>query len=324
MTEIIFEASSEDLKQRLDKFLVGKLVESNPEFSRSRIQLLIASGNVFSGDNPITNSDYKIKGSEKFIIQIPEAKESKVLAKEIPFEIVFEDENMLVVNKPAGLTTHPGAGNQDYTLVNALLFYCGETLSGINGVMRPGIVHRLDKDTSGLMVVAKNDLAHQNLSKQIEQRTLKRNYLAICYGTPKPLKGVINKNLGRSKANRLKMAIMRDGGRVAITNYEVKKMYFNSTISLIDCKLDTGRTHQIRVHMASIGHCIIGDQTYGSRKLSLGSAPEEIKDAVHQFPRQALHSYKISFFHPVSNEEMEFEIDFPADMKNLSNKISNE
>ncbi|MFT6077367.1 MAG: 23S rRNA pseudouridine1911/1915/1917 synthase [Myxococcota bacterium] len=324
MKEIIFKALEENFKQRLDKFLVARLTETNPEFSRSRIQILITSGNVFNDQTVITNCDYKIKGDETFLIKIPEAKESQVLAKEIPFEVVFEDENMLVVNKPAGLTTHPGAGNQDHTLVNALLFYCGDTLSGINGVMRPGIVHRLDKDTSGLMVVAKNDLAHQNLSRQIEQRTLKRNYLSFCYGTPKPLKGVINKNIGRSKVHRLKMAIMRDGGRVAITNYEVKEMHFNGAVCLVECKLDTGRTHQIRVHMASIGHCIIGDQTYGARKLSLGETPEEIKNLVHEFPRQALHSYKISFFHPVSDEEMEFEIGFPSDIKNLNDKISNE
>ncbi|MFT5703143.1 MAG: 23S rRNA pseudouridine1911/1915/1917 synthase [Rickettsiales bacterium] len=324
--EISFETLEEELKQRLDKFLVIKLATLKPEFSRRRIQDLITSGCVFDGEKPITTCDYKIKGTESFNLKIPPAEESEILAKDIPFEIVFEDENMLVINKPAGLTTHPGNGNQQNTLVNALLFYCGKTLSGINGVMRPGIVHRLDKDTSGLMVVAKNDLAHQDLSNQIESRALKRNYLAFCYGTPKPLIGVIDKNLGRSKTNRLKMAIMRDGGRKATTNYKVQKMYFEGKISLIDCKLDTGRTHQIRVHMASLGHSIIGDQTYGTRKLSLGKVDSNIKSFINDFPRQALHSYKISFFHPVSKEEMEFEAGFPADILELQkvcNKFAN-
>ncbi len=323
MEEIIFQTLKEDSKQRLDKFLVSKLIELKPEFSRSRIQNLITSGCVFDGKHPLTGCDYKIKGGEHLVIKIPAATESEILAKDIPFEIIFEDENMLVINKPAGLTTHPGNGNQQNTLVNALLFHCGKTLSGINGVMRPGIVHRLDKDTSGLMVVAKNDLAHQELAKQIEQRILKRNYLAICYGTPKPLSGTINKNLGRSKINRLKMAIMRAGGRVAITHYEVKKMYFDGLLSMVECKLETGRTHQIRVHLTSIGHSIIGDSTYGNRKRSLGNIDNNIKALVDNFPRQALHSYKISFLHPVSQKEMEFEIDLPYDIKNLEAQISN-
>lgn len=315
--EITFQTLKEESKQRLDKFLVTKLATLKPEFSRNRIQDLITSGCVFDGKKPITTCDYKIKGGESLTIQVPPAEESEILAKEIPFEIVFEDENMLVINKPAGLTTHPGNGNQQNTLVNALLYSHGKTLSGINGVMRPGIVHRLDKDTSGLMVVAKNDLAHQDLSNQIESRSLKRNYLAFCYGTPKPLSGVIDKNLGRSKTNRLKMAIMRAGGRTAITNYKVQKMYFDGKLSLVECKLDTGRTHQIRVHMASLGHSIVGDQTYGTRKLSLGNVAKEVRDLINNFPRQALHSYKISFFHPVSKEEMEFEVGLPSDILEL-------
>ncbi len=317
MEELIFQTLIEDKKQRLDKFLVSKLTQIKPEFSRSRVQDLITSGNVFDGENIITGCDYKMKGSENLLVKIPAALESDILAKDIPFEIIFEDENMLVINKPAGLTTHPGNGNQQNTLVNALLFHCGKTLSGINGVMRPGIVHRLDKDTSGLMVVAKNDLAHQELARQIEQRILKRNYLAFCYGMPKPLSGVIDKNIGRSKINRLKMAITRTGGRTAITNYAVKKIYFDGLLSMIECKLDTGRTHQIRVHLTSIGHSIIGDTAYGNCKKSLGDIDDKIKTLINDFPRQALHSYKIGFIHPTSREEMEFKIDLPEDIKNL-------
>ena len=321
MQELHFQASKEDKRQRLDKFLAHKIIDIKPEFSRSRIQDLILSGAVFCGRNAIAGCDYKIRGDEQIVVKIPAASESEILAKDIPFDILFEDENMLVINKPAGLTTHPGNGNQQNTLVNALLFHCGKTLSGIGGVMRPGIVHRLDKDTSGLMVVAKNDLSHQELSKQIEQRILKRNYLTICYGMPKPLSGTINKNLGRSKMNRLKMAILKTGGRTAITHYEVKEIYFDGLISLVECKLETGRTHQIRVHLASIGNSIVGDSTYGARKKSLGKISDEIKNAVDGFPRQALHSYKISFLHPVSKKEMEFEVDLPKDILDLKKLI---
>ncbi|MCE3254954.1 MAG: rluD [Rickettsiaceae bacterium] len=321
MEELHFQASKEDKKQRLDKFLTAKIIAIKPEFSRSRIQDLILSGAVSCSKNTTIGCDYKIKGDEQIVVKIPAALEAEISAKDIAFEILFEDENMLVINKPAGLTTHPGNGNQDNTLVNALLFYCKDTLSGIGGVARPGIVHRLDKDTSGLMVVAKNDLAHQELSKQIEQRTLKRNYLAMCYGTPKPLSGVINKNIGRSKVNRLKMAIMKTGGRTAVTNYEVKKIYFDGAISLVEFRLETGRTHQIRVHASSIGHSVIGDQTYGARKRSLGKIDEKIKSAINNFPRQALHSYKISFFHPLSGKEMTFESDLPDDIKELEEML---
>ncbi|MFT6331796.1 MAG: 23S rRNA pseudouridine1911/1915/1917 synthase [Lentimonas sp.] len=317
MQKFTLNSEPEDKNQRLDKFLVNKFSSIKPEFSRSRIQGLITAGGVLNREKILTSCDYKIKGDENFNITLPEVIESKIIAKEIPFEIVFEDENMLVINKPAGLTTHPGNGNSDETLVNALLFYCPETLSGINGVSRPGIVHRLDKDTSGLMVVAKNDLAHQELSNQIQDRTLKRNYLAFCYGTVKPLKGTIDKNIGRSKTNRLKMAIMHSGGRNAVTNYQVQKLYLDGKVSMIECKLDTGRTHQIRVHLASIGHPIIGDQTYGRTRGSIREASDEVKHLINIFPRQALHSYKISFIHPVSREEMEFEIDLPDDINKL-------
>jgi len=321
MEELVFQALIEDKKQRLDKFLVNKLSQTKTAFSRSRIQNLIESGNISDGANIINGCDYKIKGGENLVIKIPTILESKILAKHIDFEIIFEDEHMLVINKPAGLTTHPGNGNQQNTLVNALLFHCKNTLSGINGVMRPGIVHRLDKDTSGLMVVAKNDLAHQDLAKQIQERVLKRNYLAICYGTPKPLSGVINKNLGRSKINRLKMAVIRDGGRTAITNYTVQKIYFDGALSMIECRLETGRTHQIRVHMSAIGHSIIGDATYGGRKKSLGNIDNKIKTAVNDFLRQALHSYKISFIHPFSRKELTFETNLPNDMRDLEKLI---
>jgi 23S rRNA pseudouridine1911/1915/1917 synthase len=320
---IKLSATPEHKNQRLDKFLVEKLQQNNPEFSRSRIQDLIEKFCVVEEKTKkvIDDSSYKIKGLEDFVIEIPDAIQSKVLAKDIAIDVVWEDENMMVINKSAGLTTHPGNGNQDNTLVNALLFRCQNNLSGINGVMRPGIVHRLDKDTSGLMVVAKNDLAHMELSKQIENRTLKRHYLAICFGVPKPLNGKITKNIGRSKINRLKMIITKIGGRSAITNYSVQKLYQGGVFSLVECRLETGRTHQIRVHMSAISHSLIGDQTYGARKKSLDDIDPELKDFVNEFPRQALHSYQISFLHPVSKEEMSFEVEFPKDLKELVKKL---
>ena len=311
--------TNEDIQQRLDKFLANKFSTIEPKLSRNRIQTLIESGQITCDNQEITNCDYKIKENQQFIVNIPVPKKSEIIAKDIPFKIIFEDKNMLVIDKPAGLTTHPGNGNQQHTLVNSLLFHCGETLSGINGIMRPGIVHRLDKDTSGLMVVAKNDLAHQNLAQQIFQRTLKRNYLAICYGTPKPLKDTINKNIVRSKINRLKMITSKTSGRISITNYQVEKIYYNGDFSLIKCQLDTGRTHQIRVHLSSIGHSIIGDQTYGNRKKPLKNTNETIKTLINNLKRQALHSYKITFIHPISQEEMTFESKLPPEINELIN-----
>ena len=316
-------ATAENKNERLDKFLAEQLAITNPEISRSRAQGLIEKSCVINLQNNIalTNCSYKIKGVEEFLVNIPQAIDSEILAKDIKFEIIWEDENMMVINKPAGLTTHPGHGNHDETLVNALLFHCRDNLSGINGVLRPGIVHRLDKYTSGLMVIAKNDIAHMELSKQIENRSLKRKYLAICFGVPKPLSGIIEKNIGRSKLNRLKMAIMKVGGRSAITHYFVKRIYQNGLLSLVECQLETGRTHQIRLHMTSIGHSLVGDQVYGNRKRALG-VDRELKDFVNNFHRQALHSYKIAFLHPVTKKEMQFETGFPDDLKELEKKLS--
>jgi len=319
MDRFEFKVALAEQGQRLDKFLLEKLVRLKPEISRSRIKLLMEQGQVSSilDDKIVKYCSLKIKSGDKFAVIIPEVKESKITPQNIDFEIVFEDQDMLVINKPAGLTTHPGNGKFDQTLVNALLFKVGDRLSGINGVMRPGIVHRLDKDTSGLMVVAKSDLAHKNLAAQIENRTLKRHYLALCYGLPKPLKGKIENNMERCHKNRLKMVVVRSGGKKAITNYEVQKTYFNGLLSLVECKLDTGRTHQIRVAMNEIGHPLVGDQLYGNKRRYLGELSEDLQKKINKFPRQFLHSYKISFLHPLSNTEMNFEIDLTNDLRDL-------
>ncbi len=318
MEKIEVLACLEDAGKRLDKFLLEKLTESKPEISRSRVKILVDEGNVVGSDDIIIkNCSSKIKGNEKFVINIPDLKESTIEPQDIDFEIIFEDSDMLVINKPAGLITHPGNGRHDKTLVNALLFKVGNSLSGINGVMRPGIVHRLDKDTSGLMVVAKNDLAHKNLATQIEDRSLKRHYLALCYGVPKPLSGKINKNIDRSHKNRLKMITVKNSGKRAITNYEVKEVYYNTALSLVECKLDTGRTHQIRVHLDSIGYPLVGDQLYKSKRRYLGELDNELQKLINNFPRQFLHSYKIAFLHPVSKKEMKFEIPLADDLKEV-------
>lgn len=322
MEKLKISAQSEDKGKRLDKFLFEKLAEKIPGFSRTRVKTLVDNGDIVGSEDKSTlNCSAKIKGNESFLVTIPQNQESKIEAQDIDFEIIFEDEHMLVINKPAGLTTHPGSGNHSSTLVNALLFKIGDSLSGINGVTRPGIVHRLDKDTSGLMVVAKSDVAHKNLAAQIESRALKRHYLALCYGVPIQLSGRIDKNLARSPKNRLKMTVVKTGGKHAVTNYTVKKIYFDGLLSLIECRLETGRTHQIRVHMNEIGHALVGDSLYNNKRKYLGELSVELQNAINHFPRQFLHSYKIAFSHPVSGKEMQFEIPLPQDLENLLNLL---
>ena len=316
---IKIKPQDEDVKQRLDKFISDKIQENYPEISRNRIQSLIISGQLCKNNEVFLDSSYKIKIEDEFILTIPKNKPTKILAKNIPIEIIWEDENMAVINKPPGLTTHPGGGNYDYTLVNALLYKFKDSLSGIGGVERPGIVHRLDKDTSGLMVVAKNDLFHQELSNQIQKKILERRYLALCHGIIKPFSGIINQNLKQDKKDFRKMAVVNFGGKEAITHYKTKEIFHDGSFSLIECKLETGRTHQIRVHLAYLNHPIIGDPIYGSKKQirdQHGKIIENIKD----FSRQALHSYKLGFFHPILNKKLEFEKDLTEDIKQLIKK----
>lgn len=319
MEKFEFEISEIEAGLRLDKFLVLKFLAEKPEITRSKIQNLIEEKVVFDQNNQaFTAASQKVKFGQKVFVTLPDPKPSHLTAKEIPFEIIFEDKDLLVINKPAGLTVHPGTGNQNDTLVNALLFTHANKLSSINGEFRPGIVHRLDKDTSGLMLVAKNDFTHQILSQKLKDREIKRSYLAFVYGVVIPQHGIINKNIVRSKNNRLKMSISRTLGREAITNYETKEIFCEGFISLIECRLQTGRTHQIRVHLESEKHSLIGDQLYNSAKKTAPKSVSEVtKKTVQDFPRQALHSYKISFLHPRSNKEMSFEIGFPDDLKQL-------
>jgi 23S rRNA pseudouridine1911/1915/1917 synthase len=288
-----------DAGQRLDKALTLHL----PEFSRSRLQQLIEQGHVRLGDATITDANRKVKSGEYYSVNIPAAVPSQVAASDIPLSIIYEDEDLLVIDKPAGMTVHPAPGHTDDTLVNALLSHCGESLSGIGGVQRPGIVHRIDKDTSGLLVVAKNDAAHQHLSAQLATRALSREYLCIVKGMPVPPQGTITANIARSNTNRKKMAVVKTGGREAVTHYKLLQRLNNS--AFLQCNLETGRTHQIRVHLAHIGHSIIGDTVYGRKLKGL------------DFPRQALHAARLKLIHPRTDEEMEFTSELPEDMREL-------
>lgn len=310
------QAAEEDEGQRLDKALARLL----PQFSRARLQQLIDQGMVTSSGKPVKASA-RVKAGDSFSVTVPEAIEAVPRAQEIPLDIAYEDEHMLVINKPPGMVVHPGAGNHDGTLVNALLAYCGDQLSGIGGVKRPGIVHRLDKETSGLMAVAKTDAAHKGLSEQLSSRKLKRIYHAIVWGQPRPKAGRIEANIGRASGNRQKMAVQDDdAGKEAITDYEVLENY-GLVSSLVECRLQTGRTHQIRVHMAHIQHWLVGDPVYGrnavAKFLKLHKVGEDLAAALREFPRQALHAAQLEFIHPVRHIKVTLKAEEPDDMKTL-------
>lgn len=238
--------------------------------------------------------------------------------KEVLFEILFEDDDLLVINKPAGVIVHPGAGNRDRTLVNGLAYHCGKNLSTINSEIRPGIVHRIDKDTSGILVVAKNDFAHMQLAKQFEIHSIKRKYVCFLYSVLRPLNGKIETLISRSQNNRLKMSVSQSKGKKAVTIYRTVKNFSNYA-SKVECELLTGRTHQIRVHMSSLGNSLIGDRTYKVKNYSL---PKEFAKEINEFPRQALHAYFLEFVHPRTEKIMRFECEMPDDMKNLEDLLN--
>lgn len=308
---------------RLDKVLADLV----GDVSRSRLKNLIVDGQVTLNGITCADASRKVAPGDEISLTIPEAVEALPQPENIPLDIVYEDDDMLVINKAVGMVVHPGAGNQNGTLVSALLHHCGDSLSGINGVKRPGIVHRLDKDTSGLMVAAKNDRAHNGLAAQLLDRSLSRLYQALVWKEPTPIKGSINAAIGRDQKNRLKMAVRaRASGREAITHY-LREETFNGVASMVACRLETGRTHQIRVHMQHLGHPLLGDQLYGLPQqeqrslLNRGGYDEETRDAVLAFPRQALHAAGIHFIHPVTGDAMEFEADLPPDMQELLDRL---
>ncbi len=314
---IFFSVQEEsELGLRLDKFLSLKT-----SFSRAQIQRFIKNGYVTS-DDEILSPDYKVRLGDTFEIEIPEPEEASPKPQDIDIDIVYEDDDLLVLNKPAGMVVHPGAGVYDGTLVNALLYHCRDSLSGIGGVKRPGIVHRIDKETSGLLVVAKNDFTHLGLASQFEKHSIERTYYAFVYGVPNPLDGIIEGNIGRSKYDRKKMALLTSGGKEAVTHYKVVEAFQNFA-SEVRCQLETGRTHQIRVHLSSKGHHLIGDKLYtASDKTSL-KIPLDLKTYINTFPRQALHAATLGFIHPRTGENLSFKADFPLDLQELYQKLHN-
>ena len=316
-----YVAGADAVGQRLDQVLAAA---AGPDLSRSRVQGLIKAGHVTVGGRTVTEPKAKLSGGEEIVVNLPPPEPAMPKGEDIPLDILFEDDEVIVVNKPAGLVVHPGAGNPAGTLVNALIRHCGASLSGIGGVARPGIVHRLDKDTSGIMVVAKTDRAHRVLSEAFADhgRTgeLERAYLAIVWGAPSRRSGTIETFLGRSSRDRLKQAVVREGqpdARHAVTHYEVVET-FGPDASLVECRLETGRTHQIRVHISHIGHPLIGDRDYGAAfRTKANRLPEPVKAVVDAFPRQALHAAMLAFEHPSTGEVMRFEADMPQDMRAL-------
>lgn len=289
---------------RLDKFLS----RVNTSLTRSYAQKLIDGGFVLVNGRDMP-SKYKIVKGDRIEVTLPEPEKPDIAAEDIPLDVVYEDESLLVINKPAGMVVHPSAGNHNKTLVNALLMHCGDKLSTINGIHRPGIVHRLDKDTSGLLIVAKGDEAHQSLSGQLKERALKRQYVAVVHGNIKEDRGTINKNIARSHKDRKKMAVTDRGGRIAVTNFKVLRRYGKYT--LVQCNLDTGRTHQIRVHMKYIGHPVFGDKTYG------------IKNEEFNASGQLLHAETIGFIHPKTRSYMTFSKTPPVEFNKILSLIEN-
>lgn len=302
------KVSESEKNMRLDKFLVSCF----PEMSRNRIIKLIETDCVtYEGlDKYADEADLKVKEGDSFVLTLPNAVPAEPEAENISLDILYEDDDVIVVNKPAGMVVHPGAGNYQGTLVNALLYHCKDSLSGIGGVLRPGIVHRIDKETSGILVVAKNDFAHVHLSEQFKKHTIERVYQAFVWGVVKQKEGVVSSLIGRSSSNRQKMAVVTVNGKHAVTHYECVDIYPKVPASLIKCVLETGRTHQIRVHMTSLGHSLIGDSVYG---MVPKSAPSQLRF----FQRQALHASFLGFIHPRTNQLLTFEVPLPKDMADL-------
>jgi len=314
---------AETAGKRLDQALAAAL----PALSRSRLKSLIEAGEVSVSIAPdetertISEPSMRVNSGQVVTVRVPAAADPVPKGQAIPLDVVYEDEALIVVDKPAGLVVHPAAGNPDRTLVNALIAHCGESLSGIGGVKRPGIVHRLDKDTSGLIVAAKTDAAHAGLAAQFAEHSIERAYTALVWGVPRPAKGRIAANIGRDPRNRKRMSVLVNKGKTAVTHTHVMKR-FGSAASLVECRLETGRTHQIRVHLAHIGHPVIGDPVYGRiTPKRLASLSEEARECLKKLGRQALHAHLLGFEHPRSKKRVKFESKLPADINALLSRL---
>lgn len=300
MSDIItLQCSADGRGARIDKYIAD-----NTELTRSAVQSMILSGGV-SADGIAVSKNYKIKGTEIISVEVPEPQPMDAFPENIPLNIVYEDNDLLVVNKPKGMVVHPAHGNYSGTLVNALLYHCGESLSGINGIIRPGIVHRIDKNTSGLLIVAKNDRSHLKLAEQIKAHSFTREYEAVATGFFKDISGTIDAPIGRHKTDRKKMCVTSENSRNAVTHYSVIKQY--GGYAHIKLRLETGRTHQIRVHLAYTGHSVLGDDVYGK--------------AYKGIEGQCLHARKIGFIHPATGEYMEFTSELPDYFVSILNKL---
>jgi 23S rRNA pseudouridine1911/1915/1917 synthase len=304
---------------RLDRFLAAAL----PDFSRSRLQQLLEVGAVSLGARTIKDANHRVKPGDAFTVTVPPTLPAIPQGQDIPLDVIYEDKDLIVIDKPMGLVVHPAAGNPDGTLVNALIAHCGQGMLSIGGEARPGIVHRLDKDTSGLLVAAKTERAMASLAKQFANHTIERAYNAVVWGAPRDSSGLIESQIGRSQFDRKRMAVLRGGGKLARTHYKVLEKFGpveRPFASLIECRLETGRTHQIRVHLTHLGHPLIGDPQYGrARTAPRGKSEAETAafTAAANFPRQALHAFVLGFQHPSLHKTMRFESPWPADFAEL-------
>lgn len=329
-----FDIDADHAGARLDKWL-SERIES---LTRTRLKALIEGGALTRDGEVFTDPSWKLREGERYVLTVPPVTDPAPKGEDIALDIVFEDADLIVINKPAGMVVHPAAGNWSGTLVNALIHHCGDSLSGIGGVARPGVVHRIDKDTSGLVVIAKNDAAHQGLTQLFSAHDIDRVYEAIAVGAPRPGVGTIDAALARAPGDRKKMAVVNplthDNARHAVTHYKMiaaygrtrAKLKGDALASLIECQLETGRTHQIRAHFAHIGHPLIGDQVYGRGPGLGGLKPgDEAADAaikaLKKFRRQALHAKVLGFAHPISGEALRFERDAPADFQSLRSAL---
>ena len=307
---------------RIDKFLQSQI----NELSRTRLQALIRDGQVKINNIIINSTSKKIKEEDQIKVNFPPSKETLIKPNKIPLDILYDDSDIIVVNKAPGVVVHPGAGNYNNTIVNGLLYKYKNNLSSVGGKLRPGIVHRIDKDTSGVIVIAKNDNAHINLSKQFSDHSIKRVYEALVWGSLKPQNGKINEKISRSVRNRQLMAVRKEKGKIAITNYKTLKVFQNLNIpkiSLIECQLETGRTHQIRVHMNFKGNPILGDESYGRKKRKYKKIDLSLEKKINNFNRQALHAKSLGFIHPKTKKEVFFEAIRPDDFEALIKKLKN-
>ena len=320
MTNYSFIVNEDFNNKRIDQVVANQY----PKISRTKVNKIIKNNLLKLNGKTFNDPSAKVKLGDQIEFENLQEESVNLVPKKMDLKIIFEDEDIIIIDKPIGMVVHPGAGNFENTMVNGLLYHCKNKLSGISGEDRPGIVHRIDKDTSGLLVVAKNDQAHAFIAKQFEEHTIKRSYLVFVYGILRPLHGRIETLIGRNKTNRQKMSADVAKGKEAITNYETLEVFKGSKIldiSLVKCVLETGRTHQIRVHMSHKGNPILGDQTYGKKIKKLRGVDQEFEDILKSLKRQALHAHTLGFVHPKTNQDVFYASELPEDLNKLKNRL---